>query len=82
MEVHIKLKKTILKFGDTEIVKHKFHQYKKHISVKNPDINKIGLLRSIRVVLKCFKYFIGYENVKKIDLYVHFYQLVDTKEIL
>ena len=34
-------KKTIIKFGDIEIEKQKFHQYKRPISIKNIDINKI-----------------------------------------
>ena len=37
----IKMEKTILKFGDTEIEKQKFHQHKRPISIKNIDINKI-----------------------------------------
>ena len=35
------MKKTIIKFGDTEIKKQKSHQNKGPISTKNIDINKI-----------------------------------------
>ena len=40
MKAYIRLGKTIIKFGDTEIEKHKFYQYKRPISIKNIDINK------------------------------------------
>ena len=35
------MEKTIIKFGDNAIEKHKFHQCKRPISIKNLDINKI-----------------------------------------
>ena len=35
------MEKTIVKFGDIEIKKQKFHQYKRPISIKNTGINKI-----------------------------------------
>ena len=35
------MKRSIIKFGDIEIKKQKFHQHKKPISIKNIDINKI-----------------------------------------
>ena len=35
------MEKTITKFSNTEIKKHKFHQYKRPISIKNIDNNKI-----------------------------------------
>ena len=46
-------KKTIIKLGDSEIKNQRFHQYKRPISIKNIDIDKI------------FKYFIGYKDAKK-----------------
>ena len=33
--------KTIIKLGDIEIEKHKFHQHESPISISNIDINKI-----------------------------------------
>ena len=36
-----KKKKKIIKFGDIEIRKQKFHQHKRFISIKNKDIDKI-----------------------------------------
>ena len=35
------MEKTIIKCGDIEIEKQKFHQHKRPISIKNIDINKI-----------------------------------------
>ena len=35
------MEKTVIKFGDVEIEKQKLHQYKKLISIKNIDIDKI-----------------------------------------
>ena len=41
------MEKTVIKFGDTEIEKQKFHQYKQYkispVSIKDIDINKIDL---------------------------------------
>ena len=38
---YVKMENTIIKFGDIEIEKLKFHQHKRPISIKNIDINKI-----------------------------------------
>ena len=35
------MEKTVIKFGDIDIEKQKFYQYKRLISLKNIDINKI-----------------------------------------
>ena len=35
------MEKTLIKIGDIEIEKQKFYQYKRPISIKNIDINKI-----------------------------------------
>ena len=39
-------KKTIIKFGDAEIEKQTFHQYKIPFSINNVDINKIVVSKS------------------------------------
>ena len=39
--------KIIIKFGDTEIEKHKFDQHKSPISVYNIDTNKIVLMKPL-----------------------------------
>ena len=58
--------KTIIRFGDTEIEKQKGHQHKKAISIKNVDINKIIVSNKVIFGKKNFKYFIVYEDTKKI----------------
>ena len=59
------MKKTIIKFGDIEIQKQKFHQHKRPISVKDVDINKIVVSNKVFFGKKGFKYFIGYKDTKK-----------------
>ena len=63
------MKKTVRKFGDIKIVKQSFHQYKKPISIKNIDINKIVVSNKVSFSKEGFKYFIGYKDAKKLDLY-------------
>ena len=53
------------KFGDTEIEKRKFHQHEEPTSIKNIDINKIGISNKASFVKKGFKYFVGYKDAKK-----------------
>ena len=63
----------IIKFGDIEIQKQKYHQYKELISIKNIDFNKIVVSNKVSFGKKGFKCFIGYKDAKKkIDLYVYF----------
>ena len=52
MEVYIKIENTIVKLGDIEIEKQKFHQYKRPISIQN----------KWSLSIKGFKYLIGYED--------------------
>ena len=59
------MKKTIIKFGDIEIQKQKFHQHKRPISIKDVDINKIVVSNKVFFGKKGFKYFIGYKDTKK-----------------
>ena len=40
-ETIYKMEKTVIKSGDIEIEKQKFHQHEKPISIKNIDINKM-----------------------------------------
>ena len=42
--------------------------------MKNIDINKIVVSNKISLGEKGFRYFIGYEDAKKIDLYVYLCQ--------
>ena len=68
------MEKIIIKFGDIEIEKQKFHQHKRPISIKNIDIDKIALANKASFGKKRFKYFIGYKDTKKLDLNVYFSQ--------
>ena len=55
------MEKAIIKFGDIEIEKQNFRQYKIPISIKNIDINRSN---KVSFVKNGFKYFIGYEDAK------------------
>ena len=63
-----------INFGDIEIEKQKFHKHKEPISIKNIDINKITASNKVSFGKKESKYFIGYKDAKKVDLYVYFSQ--------
>ena len=64
LKAYIKIGK-ILKFGDIEIQKQKFHQDKGPISIKNIDINKIVVSNMVSFGKKRVKYFTGYKDDKK-----------------
>ena len=66
--------KKIIKFGDSENEKRKFHQHKSPILVSNIDINKIEVSNKVSLGKKCLKYFIGYRGGKKLDLYACCFQ--------
>ena len=55
MEVYIKMGKKIIKFGNTEIEKQKFHQHKGLILISNIDINKLRLSNNVSCGKKTFK---------------------------
>ena len=57
----IKMEK-VIKFGDIQIQKQKFHQHKGPILIKNIDSNKIVVSNKVSVSKKGFKYFIGYKR--------------------
>ena len=46
--------KTIIKLGDIEIEKQKFHQHKRPILIKNIDINKIVVSNNVSFGKKGF----------------------------
>ena len=64
LEAYIRMEK-VIKLGDIEIQKQKFHQHKEPISVKDIDINKIVVSNKVSFGKKRFEYFIGYRNAKK-----------------
>ena len=65
------MNKKITKCNDTEIEKCKFHQRKSLFLINNIDINKIVVSIKASFGKKDFKCFIGYEDVKKLDLYAY-----------
>ena len=56
----------IIQFCYTKIQNQTLHQGKGPISIKNIDIKKIVVSNKAFFGKKCFKYFIGYKDVKKI----------------
>ena len=64
------MEKTIIKFGDIEIEKQKFHQHKRPISIKKIDINKIVISNKVKRVLNISLAI----KMIKFDLYVYFSQ--------
>ena len=68
------MEKTDKKFGDTEIKKHKLHQYERPTSIKNVDISKIVASNKILLGKKGFRYFTEYKDAKKLNLYAYFFQ--------
>ena len=65
MNAYIKMEE-IIKFGDIEIEKQKFHQYKEPILIKNRDINKIIVSNEVSFGKKRCKYFIDYKDAKNL----------------
>ena len=65
------MEKNIIEFDDIEIQKQRSCQIKRLISMKNKDINKVLVFNKAFFDKKGFKYFIGYDDVKKIVLYVY-----------
>ena len=59
LKLYTKIEKLITKFGDVEIKKQKFHQHKRHISIKNIDVNKIVVSSKASFGENGFKYSIG-----------------------
>ena len=74
MKLYIKTETTTVKFGDIEIEKQKFHQHKRHISIKNIDINEIVVSNKVSFYKKGFKFSLATKILKKLDLYGYFFQ--------
>ena len=58
----------VIKFGDIETQKRKFHQHKEPISIKNIDINEIVVSNKTSFGKKGFPT----RMLKKLDLYAYF----------
>ena len=59
----------IIKFGETEIEKHKFHQNKNPFLIYDLDINEILVSNKVSVGKKGLKYSTGYKDSKKLHCY-------------
>ena len=68
------MEKVIIKFGNIEIEKYKSQQYRRPISIKNININKIVVSNKVSFSKKGFQHFLGYKNAEKLDLYAYFFQ--------
>ena len=62
LKVYIKIEKTIIKFGDIEVLKQKFDQHKVAISIKNIDIDNIIVPNKVTFGKKGFRYFIYFSQ--------------------
>ena len=62
-----KMEKTIIKFDDIKIPKQKLHQHRRPILIKIVDTNKIVVSNKVSFGKKGFKYFIGYNDINKIN---------------
>ena len=63
--------KKIIKFDGTEIEEYKFHEYKSPISINNIGNNRIVVSNKFPLGKQNLKYFIGYNRIKKWDLYAY-----------
>ena len=63
-KTYIKTYQKIIKFDDTEIEEHKFHQYKKDIWINDIDINKTVIPNMFPFGKQDFKHSTGYKDNK------------------
>ena len=66
------MEKTII--VDIDIERQKFHQYKRPISIKNKDVNKIVVFNKVFLAKKVLNISSVIKMVKKIDRYTCFIQ--------
>ena len=61
--------KNNVNFDYIEIEEFEFHQFESSISINDLDINKIIVSNKFPPGKQDFKYFIGYKDTEKLDLY-------------
>ena len=66
--------KEIIMFGNIEVGKHKFHQYKSSFWINNMDISKIAVPNRVLFGEKDFKFLLDIRRVKKLDFYAKCFQ--------
>ena len=75
--------KNNIKFDDTEIAEHKFHQHKTPIPLYDININKIVVSNKLPFGKWNLKYLVGYKYAKKnIPLYIFCPKMSKYKKIL
>ena len=67
------MEKSIIKLDEIEIEKQKFHQHKRPFSIRNIDINKTVVSNKVSFWKKGFKYFIGYNDAKRVKILCTFF---------
>ena len=83
LKQYIKMDKKIIKFDDTEVEEFEFHEHKSPILINDINIDKIVVSDKLPFGKQDFKYFIGYKDAWKIDLYAYSVQKwICIKEIL
>ena len=71
LKPYMKMKKTIVKFGDIKIKKQKFHQYKRPILIDNTDLDKIVISKKVSFNKNRVEYFISYKDTNKNWTFTH-----------
>ena len=66
--------KEIIMFGNIEVGKHKFHQYKSSFWINKMDISKIAVPNRVLFGEKDFKFLLDIRRVKKLDFYAKCFQ--------
>ena len=65
---------TIIKFGDIEIEKHKFYQYKRPISLMNIDNKETVVYNKASFGKNVLNISLALKMLKNLDLYAYFFQ--------
>ena len=58
--------KEIIMFGNIEVEKNNFHQYKNPVPIYDANIDKLVVSRKFPFGKKGFKYYFGYKDAKKV----------------
>ena len=58
--------KEIIMFGNIEVEKNNFHQYKNPVPIYDANIDKLVVSRKFLFGEKGFKYYFGYKDAKKV----------------
>ena len=74
--------KKIIKFDDTEIEEHEFHQSKSPILIKDVDINKTLVSNKLPFGKEDFIYFLVTKIITQLDPYAYFFQKFGLKDIV